>query len=132
MTDLRIRPRFGCSTELQEAGVSVIHQVNQGQAAAAMTGLHATSASYVMRFDSDDTLVPGAVAALADALDDAREAAAAWGDVQTFGLTNVRIPKRAGPRSLARHVHELPSGRRDPLSANGALRKRRLAVADRI
>jgi glycosyltransferase involved in cell wall biosynthesis len=83
---------LGLLGQLEEAGVAVIHQMNQGQAAAAMTGFHATSSPYVMRFDSDDALVPGAVAELADALDGAQEAVAAWGDVHTFGLTNVRIP----------------------------------------
>lgn len=79
-------------TELARDGVAVIHQKNQGQAAASMTGLHATSAPYIMRFDSDDTLAAGAVAALANALDGSSTAAAAWGDVETFGLTSFRIP----------------------------------------
>jgi glycosyltransferase involved in cell wall biosynthesis len=77
---------------IEQEGVRVIRQANQGQAAAAMTGCEASSAPYVMRFDSDDLLEPGAVGALADALDAAPEAAAAWGDVQTFGLTTFRIP----------------------------------------
>ena len=57
-----------------------------------MTGLAATSAPYVMRFDADDVLEPGALTALAAALDARPEAVAAWGDVQTFGLTTFRIP----------------------------------------
>jgi glycosyltransferase involved in cell wall biosynthesis len=110
--------------ELQQDGVSVVHQVNQGQAAAAMTGLHATSAPYVMRFDSDDMLVPGAVAALADALDGAQEAAAAWGDVHTFGLTNVRIPSAPSLDPwLVTYTNCLPAGgtlfRRTALSESG-------------
>jgi hypothetical protein len=45
-----------------------------------------------MRFDADDLLEPGAADTLADALDEAPEALAAWGDVRTFGLTKVTIP----------------------------------------
>lgn len=78
--------------DLEQKGIKVVHQANQGQAAAAMAGVRATAAPYVMRFDSDDTLAPGAVAALVEALDRSGEAAAAWGDVETFGLTNFRIP----------------------------------------
>lgn len=78
--------------QLESDGVSVVHQENRGQAGAAMTGVRATSAPYVMRFDADDTLVPGAVATLADALDESGEAAVAWGDIYTFGLTSFRIP----------------------------------------
>jgi glycosyltransferase involved in cell wall biosynthesis len=78
--------------QLEQEGVRVIRQANQGQAAAAMTGFEASSAPFVMRFDSDDLLEPGAVGALADALDATPGAAAAWGDVQTFGITTFRIP----------------------------------------
>lgn len=81
---------------LERDGTRVIHQPNQGQAAAAMTGVRASSAPYVMRFDADDLLEPGALDALAEALDGAPSAAAAWGDVQTFGLTNFRIPSVPG------------------------------------
>jgi glycosyltransferase involved in cell wall biosynthesis len=78
--------------ELATDGLTVIRQENQGQAAATMTGFCATSAPYVMRFDSDDILLPGAIASLANALDESPRAAAAWGDVETFGLTSFRIP----------------------------------------
>ena len=79
-------------SQFQAEGVRVIHQENRGPGAAAMAGIEVTAAPYVMRFDADDLLEPGAVDALADALDTAREAAAAWGDLQTFGLTDFRIP----------------------------------------
>lgn len=78
--------------QLEQEGVDVIHQPNQGPSMAAMAGFRATSASLVMRFDSDDVLAPGAIAALADALDAAPKAAAAWGDFQTFGATTFRVP----------------------------------------
>ena len=77
---------------LERDGVRVIRQANQGQSAAAMMGLRSTSAPLVMRFDADDLLEPGAIGALADALAAAPDAAAAWGDVQTFGLTTFRSP----------------------------------------
>jgi len=75
----------------EQSGIAVIRQSNQGQARAAMTGLEASVAPYVMRFDADDLLELGAVDALADALDEAPHAAAAWGDVVTTGLTNFRL-----------------------------------------
>jgi glycosyltransferase involved in cell wall biosynthesis len=78
--------------QLEEGGVRVIHQPNGGLAAAAMAGVEATSAPYVMRFDADDLLEPGAADALAGALDREPDVAAAWGDIQTFGLTDFRVP----------------------------------------
>lgn len=78
--------------QLAQQGELVISQANQGLAAAATAGVSATSAPYVMRFDSDDLLEAGALDALADALDDSPGAAAAWGDVQTFGATSFAIP----------------------------------------
>jgi glycosyltransferase involved in cell wall biosynthesis len=79
-------------SELEREGVRVVHQQNLGQAKAAMVGVEITTAPYVMRFDSDDLLEPGSIEVLADALDRTPEAAAAWGDVQTIGLTSFRIP----------------------------------------
>jgi glycosyltransferase involved in cell wall biosynthesis len=78
--------------QLAQQGELVISQANQGLAAAAAAGVIATTAPYVMRFDSDDLLEAGALDALADALDDSPGAAAAWGDVQTFGATSFAIP----------------------------------------
>jgi glycosyltransferase involved in cell wall biosynthesis len=77
---------------IEGVGVRVIRQANQGPSAAAMTGFRASSAPFVMRFDSDDLVEPGAFGALVDALDRTPEATVAWGDVQTFGLTTFRIP----------------------------------------
>ena len=79
-------------SQLEAEGVRVIHQKNRGPAAAGMAGVGTTSAPYVMRFDADDLLEPDAADALADGLDDAPDAAAAWGDMQTFGLTTFRVP----------------------------------------
>jgi glycosyltransferase involved in cell wall biosynthesis len=79
-------------SQLEADGLHVIHQENRGPGAAAMAGVEATAAPYVMRFDADDLLEPGADDVLADALDRAPDAAAAWGDMQTFGLTTFRVP----------------------------------------
>lgn len=79
-------------SQLEEGRERVIHQPNRGPAAAGMAGVAATSAPYVMRFDADDLLEAGAADALADALDNEPDAAAAWGDMQTFGVTDFRVP----------------------------------------
>jgi glycosyltransferase involved in cell wall biosynthesis len=77
---------------LEQEGFSVVHRPNGGLSAALMTGVEATTSPYILRFDSDDLLEPGAVADLATALDAHPRAAAAWGDLQTFGLTTFRVP----------------------------------------
>ena len=41
-----------------------------------------------MPFSADDLLVPGAMARLADALDADPAAAAAWGDLESFGAAS--------------------------------------------
>ena len=65
--------------ELRAEGVTVIrHEVNQRLSAARRTGLAHTTAPYVFPLDSDDLLVPGALAQLADRLDAHPEAAATW------------------------------------------------------
>jgi glycosyltransferase involved in cell wall biosynthesis len=78
--------------ELGRQGFGVIRQENKGPSPALMAGVAATSAPFVFRLDSDDLLEPGALDALADALDAHPEAAAAWGDLQTFGLIDMRMP----------------------------------------
>jgi glycosyltransferase involved in cell wall biosynthesis len=71
--------------ELEAQGVAVVRQNNGGLSAARMAGVAATSARYVYPLDADDALAPGALARLADALDDTPEAAVAYGDVEVFG-----------------------------------------------
>jgi glycosyltransferase involved in cell wall biosynthesis len=73
-------------------GFEVVRRENGGPAAARMAGVAATVSPYVFPLDSDDILMPGALIELADALDEHPSAAAAWGDLETFGLTNYRIP----------------------------------------
>src|SRR5215510_5564999 len=50
----------------EEEGARVLRQTNSGPSSAWMAGLEATAAPYVMPFSSDDLLVPGATAQLAD------------------------------------------------------------------
>jgi glycosyltransferase involved in cell wall biosynthesis len=77
---------------LEREGMRVLRQENAGPSAAWMTGLRATTAPYAMPFSSDDVLVAGATARLADALDSDPGAAVAWGDIRTFGLASAYRP----------------------------------------
>jgi glycosyltransferase involved in cell wall biosynthesis len=70
---------------LKARGIHVLQQANRGLAGARMAGVAATRAPYVQPLDADDMLEPGALTALADALDADVDAAAAWGDVAVFG-----------------------------------------------
>jgi glycosyltransferase involved in cell wall biosynthesis len=87
---------------VEGTGVRVLHQPNSGPASAWMAGLSATSAPYVMPFSSDDVLVAGAAGVLADALDSNAGAAAAWGDMRSFGAATAYIP--ATPELCPWHV----------------------------
>jgi glycosyltransferase involved in cell wall biosynthesis len=95
---------------IDAAGVRVVHQENAGLAAARMAGVAATTAPYVTALDADDLEAPGALAALADALDAHPEAAVAWGDVQNFGddRTYRRLARTLDPW-LITYVNELPA-----------------------
>jgi cellulose synthase/poly-beta-1,6-N-acetylglucosamine synthase-like glycosyltransferase len=77
---------------LEREGVHVINQENTGTIGALVTGFDAATAPYVLCFAADDVLEPGAISALAEALDANPKAAAAWGDAQTFGLSTFRVP----------------------------------------
>ena len=71
---------------VRASGIRVIRQEQRGVAAARMAGVHATTARYVFPLDADDRAAPGALAALADALDAHPDAAVAWGYVHSFGI----------------------------------------------
>lgn len=73
-------------------GIRVLRQRNAGPSAAWTAGFSATTARYVMPFSSDDVLVAGATAMLADALDENPRAAVVWGDMTTFGLATAYRP----------------------------------------
>lgn len=80
--------------ELAQEGVRVVRQPNSGVSAARMAGVHATSAPYVFPLDADDLVAPGALGALADALEASPKAVAAWGDVEIFGFAEGTIRLR--------------------------------------
>lgn len=111
---------------LRSEGVHVVQQENRGLAAARMAGVAATSAPYVQPLDADDLLVPGALAALADALDANPDAAAAWGDIAFFG--EFELVARTADRLDAWtiwYLDELPGTsmvRRSVLEATGGWR----------
>jgi len=96
--------------ELEAGGVRVVHQENRGLSAARMAGVAATSAPYVSALDADDLEAPGALTALADALDDDAGASVAWGDVQNFGDNAVlrRLGRTLDPWVIT-YVNELPA-----------------------
>ena len=109
--------------ELEAGGVRVVHQENGGLSAARMAGVRATGAPYVFPLDADDLVVPGALGALADALDGNAEARLSWGDVEIFGDFEGRV---AGARSFdpwqLTYVSEIPVAslvRRDALLEAG-------------
>jgi glycosyltransferase involved in cell wall biosynthesis len=70
---------------MEARGVQVVRRDNGGLGAARTTGLRATTAEYVYPLDSDDLMVPGALAAMADALERHPEAGFVWGDYELFG-----------------------------------------------
>ncbi len=55
-----------------------------------MAGVHASQADYILPLDADDRLLPGAIEALAAALDHDPTLALAWGDYQLFGDRSFR------------------------------------------
>jgi glycosyltransferase involved in cell wall biosynthesis len=108
---------------LEATGVRVVHQPNAGLPAARMAGVRATTAPYVTALDADDLEAPGALAALADALDADPGADVAWGDVQNAGedRTYRRLARSLDPW-LITYVNELPADalvRREALLAAG-------------
>jgi glycosyltransferase involved in cell wall biosynthesis len=70
---------------LEAEGVRVLRRDNGGLGAARMTGVTSTTGDYVFCLDADDRLLPGALAALAAALDEDRGLALVWGDYRLFG-----------------------------------------------
>lgn len=79
-------------TRLKERDVRVIQQENTGLSGARMTGVRETTAPYIYPLDADDMIAPGGLAALADLLDANESAGVAWGDYETFGAKECRVP----------------------------------------
>jgi glycosyltransferase involved in cell wall biosynthesis len=108
---------------LEVEGVRVVRRENGGLSAARMTGVEETIAPYVMPLDADDALAPGALAALADALDADAEAVMTWGDLEIWGDIETRVEPghRLDPWQIA-YLNTLPVAsmvRRDALLAVG-------------
>jgi glycosyltransferase involved in cell wall biosynthesis len=68
-----------------EDGVRLLRQANAGVGAALRAGTAAATAPYVFVLNSDDLAEPGALAALADALDRSPRHAFAFGWIRMFG-----------------------------------------------
>ncbi|MFN2627993.1 MAG: glycosyltransferase family 2 protein [Gaiellaceae bacterium] len=95
--------------DLRRNGIHVARRENGGLSAARMTGVEATSAPYVFPLDADDALAPGALAALADALDARPQAALAWGDVEIWGAFEARLAvARSLDPWLLTYVNDVP------------------------
>ena len=91
-------PTAQALAELRERGVRIVtHARNSGLVAARMSGIDASTAPYVFNLDADDLAVPGALAAMADLLEDDPGAAVCFGDYAEFGdIEELRVV----PRSL--------------------------------
>ena len=72
-------------TAEEQRGTRVIWQENTGLCGARMRGVAETEAKYVFPLDSDDLMLPGSLASLADTLDAHDDAGFAFGDVEYFG-----------------------------------------------
>jgi glycosyltransferase involved in cell wall biosynthesis len=94
---------------LSSSGVRVLRQENAGLSAARMAGVGATTAPYVLPLDADDAIAPGALAALADALDARPQAAVAWGGLELWGELDgsLEVARSLDPWLLT-YVNDVP------------------------
>ncbi len=98
-----------CLSQLEQRGTRVLRQSNSGPAAARNNGMHASSGRFVYPLDADDRLVPGALAAMADLLEQTPAMDFVWGDYVTFGdySGHYRSPDRWLPWTLT-YVNPYP------------------------
>lgn len=117
-------PTLDAYRRLEDRGIRVLHQANQGPAPARMAGVRATEADYVFALDADDLIADGGLRRLRDVLDVHPEAAAAWGSVRSFGEVEYggdRCPPALDPWEITYQNH-IPIGslyRRSALLATG-------------
>lgn len=90
-----------CDELAADARVKVIHQQNRGASAARNAGLHAATAECVAFLDADDVLLPGALAALTQCLQDADAAQGALVRRADADVPEGRIRKLSGREALA-------------------------------
>jgi glycosyltransferase involved in cell wall biosynthesis len=97
--------------ELEDDGVRIVRQENQGPGAARNAGSDATTAPYVFPLDADDVLYEGALTPLADALDADADLGLAWGNTRMFGAAS-HLSRKAGSLDpwLVSHANALPTG----------------------
>jgi glycosyltransferase involved in cell wall biosynthesis len=89
---------------LESEGVRVIRlPENVGVAAARTIALRETRAPYVFPLDADDVLVPGALEAMANRLDEDPGAAACFGEYEEFGTQRAvrSVPSEIDPYRVA-------------------------------
>ena len=104
---------------LAAEGVNVVRRDNGGLSAARTTGVEATTAPLVFPLDADDEVVPGALAALADALDATTTAALAWGDILVWGELEAKLAvARSLDPWLLTYLNDVPVA---SMSAQGLL-----------
>ena len=117
-------PTLEAYRRLEDRGIRVLHQANQGPAPARMVGVRATEADYVFALDADDRIADGGLRRLREVLDAHPEAAAAWGSVRSFGEVEYggdRCPPSLDPWQVTYQNH-IPIGslyRRSALLAVG-------------
>lgn len=107
--------------DLAQAGVRVVHQQNEGQASARMTGVRSTSARYIFPLDADDFLLPHSLTTLANYLDSHSDVGLAWGRYRFAGEKTHEhdVPATLDPW-LITYFNDLPVAtmvRRDTLLA---------------
>jgi glycosyltransferase involved in cell wall biosynthesis len=96
---------------LEQSGVRVLHQANQGPAIARTAGVLATDAEYVFPLDADDLLAQRALGRLREVLDERPDVAAAWGSVLSFGeLTYVHRSRPSLDPWQVSYQNHLPIG----------------------
>ncbi|MCY7288039.1 MAG: glycosyltransferase family 2 protein, partial [Cryobacterium sp.] len=76
-------------------GVTVLRTPRSGPAAARNLAIRAVETPYVMPVDADDTIMPGAIRDLADALDADSGLSVVWGDTVIFGARLAKVPSAA-------------------------------------
>lgn len=80
---------------LETAGYFVVHQENQGLAAARNRGIGLATGSHILPLDSDNRILPGFPAAAADILDGDPRVGVVYGDRRELGLRSgeVQVPE---------------------------------------